>query len=118
VFLIGLGVGIRGLGVGLNLSNRLVWWSTVSLIGGVVSISLLSIGVIFMTENRAKLPDWLVFVINLEGALVWWSRVGGAGRVISVTLLGLLVISVIEDGAKFPDWFVGGDEAKKACNSK
>jgi len=43
----------------IELNGRLVWWSGVSLFGGVVSICLLFTGVFTVSLDRLEGPDWI-----------------------------------------------------------
>ena len=43
----------------IELNGRLVWWSGVSLLGGVVTVGLLDVGVHSVFLHGLEAPDWL-----------------------------------------------------------
>lgn len=116
LLLIRLGVG--GLGIRLKLNVGLHWRSLVGHGGGVFSIIDLVELVVFVTDDGAELPDFLVLSVKLNGRLVWWSGVSLLGGVVTVGLLDVGVHSVFLHGLEAPDWLGSGSEAKKAGSSK
>jgi len=90
-------LGVRRLGIRLDLNGALVWWSAVGSTSGVISIILLNSGVISVSEDRGELPDLLVLTNELDSRLVWWSGVSLIGGVVTVCLLDAGIGSVVLD---------------------
>ena len=67
LIIVRLGVGV-GLGIrfGVELGGAPVWWPSVGLFSGDISIVFLCSGVGFVSENRGKMEDILVFTLNLD----------------------------------------------------
>jgi len=111
-------LGIRGLGLRLDLNGALVWWSGVSSLSRVSSIAELSCVVISMSKDGGKLPDWLIPTLDLNCRLVWWSGIGLSGGMVTVGFLDTGISSVVLNGFERPDWLSGRGVAKKASNSE
>ena len=51
-------------GIISELSGGLVWWSSVGLFDGVVTVGFLGCGVLSVVLDRSETPDWLTKILN------------------------------------------------------